>query len=67
MGVLIGIIATSVLEKELVSEEGFEFLRDKNIIDELGNMIESPENPFNFISEYLEENFPEELMDAMDY
>jgi hypothetical protein len=67
MGVLIGIITTSVVEKEDVSEEGFKFLMDKNIIDELGNMIESPENPFDFISEYLEENFPEELMDAMDY
>ena len=67
MGVLIGLIAVSVVEKEDVSEEGFKFLTDKNIIDELGNMIESPENPFNFISEYLEENFPEELMDAMDY
>ena len=40
---------------------------DKNIIDRLGNMIESPENPFNFIAEYLDENFPEELADAMDY
>ena len=60
MGVLIGLISVSVVEKEDVSEEGFKFLRDKNIIDELGNMIESPENPFNFISEYLEENFPEE-------
>ena len=43
------------------------YLQDKNIIDELGNMIESPENPFNFINEYLENNFPEQLMDAMDY
>ena len=67
IGVLIGIIAVSVVEDEDVSEEGFTFLRDKNIIDELGNMIESPENPFNFISSYLEDNFPEELMDAMDY
>lgn len=67
IGVLVGIIATSVVEKEDVSEEGFKFLQDKNIIDELGNMIESPENPFNFINDYLENNFPEELMDAMDY
>jgi hypothetical protein len=67
IGVLIGIIAVSVVEKEDVSEEGFKFLQDKNIIDELGNMIESPENPFNFINEYLENNFPEQLMDAMDY
>uniref|UniRef100_A0A6C0LW02 Uncharacterized protein n=1 Tax=viral metagenome TaxID=1070528 RepID=A0A6C0LW02_9ZZZZ len=67
IGVLIGIIVVSVVEKEDVSVEGFEFLQDKNIIDELGNMIESPENPFNFINEYLENNFPEQLIDAMDY
>ena len=67
MGVLIGLIAVSVVENEDVSAEGFKFLRDKNIIDRLGNIIESPENPFNFIGEYLEENFPEELIDAMDY
>lgn len=67
IGVLVGIIAISVVEKEDVSEEGFKFLQEKNIIDELGNMIESPENPFNFINEYLENNFPDEFLDAMDY
>ena len=51
IGVLIGIIAVSVVEKEDLSEDGFEFLKDKNIIDELGNMIESPENTFNIIND----------------
>lgn len=67
IGVLTGILVGSVVEKEDTDEEGFKFLQDNNIIDESGNLIESPENPFNFINEYLENNFPDQLIDAMDY